>query len=252
MAHSGSTVSSTQRSEEEDDASGDSGDDVKRQKSSATASRPPPSKHKPFKKPSTNTSRRKAEDDDDDDDLDDDDEDGASGGKRSTSSAKANKKRTNGTEKTKKPMHSASVSRKPSANKSTHGKEKRAKSSKSKSGTDDADASGNEMFHYDTEECSARPCKQPQDIAIDWIQCDKCTLWYHQVCVGLKPSDANVDTYYCPYCKKQLPFDTRSKELIRFTLWPKSKICTYEQIRHRRCLNQEESIARTTDVVLIS
>ncbi|VDN15359.1 unnamed protein product [Dibothriocephalus latus] len=62
--------------------------------------------------------------------------------------------------------------------------------------------SGGELYHYDTEECSARPCKHPQDVAIDWIQCDKCSNWYHQVCLGLRASEANVDVYYCPYCKK--------------------------------------------------
>lgn len=59
-----------------------------------------------------------------------------------------------------------------------------------------------DIYHYDLEECSAKPCKHPQDAAIDWIQCDKCTQWYHQVCVGVKASEANVDTYFCPYCKK--------------------------------------------------
>uniref|UniRef100_A0A0X3PX69 FHA domain-containing protein n=1 Tax=Schistocephalus solidus TaxID=70667 RepID=A0A0X3PX69_SCHSO len=62
--------------------------------------------------------------------------------------------------------------------------------------------SGGELYHYDTEECSARPCKHPQDVSIDWIQCDKCSNWYHQVCLGLRASEANVDVYYCPYCKK--------------------------------------------------
>ncbi|VEL24962.1 unnamed protein product [Protopolystoma xenopodis] len=72
---------------------------------------------------------------------------------------------------------------------------------KSGGGSSGQSGTANELFHYDTEECSARPCKQPQDNAIDWIQCDKCTLWYHQICIGCKPSEADVETYYCPYCK---------------------------------------------------
>ncbi|CAL8099787.1 unnamed protein product [Calicophoron daubneyi] len=208
MAQSGSTVSSTQRSDGEEDASGDSGDDVKRSRPENNTTKSS-GRHKPFKKPGAGGNRRKLEDeDDDDDDLDDDDDDDmddGSVGKRSSSSSKALKKRTNGAEKSKKPPHPSSMSRKSTGSKTGNPKEKRgrtSKSGKSGGGDTDGDASGSDMFHYDTEECSARPCKQPQDIAIDWIQCDKCALWYHQVCVGLKPSDANVETYFCPYCKK--------------------------------------------------
>ncbi|KAG5441748.1 hypothetical protein CSKR_112889 [Clonorchis sinensis] len=132
---------------------------------------------KSFKKPGTNTSRRKADEDEEDDDLDDDGDDemnGASVGKRSSSSAKAAKKRTttNGAEKNKKPTHSSSslVRKSTTGSELSQPKEKRAKAGKGNKGSGpdgDADASGNEMFQYDTEECSDRPCKQPQDIAID-------------------------------------------------------------------------------------
>ncbi|CAH8506202.1 unnamed protein product [Dicrocoelium dendriticum] len=203
----GSTVSSTQRSDIEDEASEGSADEVKRSKpnlSSATSVRNT-NRHKTFKKPNASASRRKLEDDEED--SEEDGEEGADDSfvdRRSSLSTKSSKKKTNGIEKSKRSTHANSASRKPSATKSSHAKEKRVKSGKSKGSVDgDAEGSGSEMFHYDSgEECSARPCKQPQDIAIDWIQCDKCTLWYHQVCVGIKPSDANVDTYYCPYCKK--------------------------------------------------
>ncbi|GAA52192.1 hypothetical protein CLF_107491 [Clonorchis sinensis] len=190
-AQAGSTVSSTQRSDGEDDMSDDSAPDLKRPKSAGTgAMAVAAGRHKSFKKPGTNTSRRKADEDEEDDDLDDDGDDemdGASVGKRSSSSTKAVKKRTtaNGAEKNKKPTHSSSssVRKSTTGSKLSQPKEKRAKTGKGNKGSGpdgDADASGSEMFHYDTEECSARPCKQPQDIAIDWIQCDKCTLWYHQ------------------------------------------------------------------------
>ncbi|VDM32595.1 unnamed protein product [Hydatigera taeniaeformis] len=55
----------------------------------------------------------------------------------------------------------------------------------------------------DQEECSARTCKKPAGTAIDWIQCDKCSKWYHQICLNLTPEEANVDVYYCPSCTKK-------------------------------------------------
>ncbi|KAH9278859.1 Lysine-specific demethylase 5B [Echinococcus granulosus] len=55
----------------------------------------------------------------------------------------------------------------------------------------------------DQEECSARTCKKPAGTAIDWIQCDKCSKWYHQICLNLTPEEADVDVYYCPSCTKK-------------------------------------------------
>ncbi|CAH8834644.1 unnamed protein product [Trichobilharzia szidati] len=224
-AQPGSTVSSTQRSDGEDDSIGSSDDesvDAKRPRSNAAsggggggggagsgaASRN--ANRQKFKKPAT--SNRLKVDEEDDIDSNDDDDNSTSKRLSSAASSKSMKKRSNGTEKVKK-SHSNSVSRKSSSSTTKPGhmhssKEKRRSGKSSKSGggydaeDDTAAAAGGDMFHYDSEECSARPCKQPQDIAIDWIQCDRCALWYHQVCLGLKPSEANVETYYCPYCKK--------------------------------------------------
>ncbi|TNN17689.1 Protein FraH isoform 3 [Schistosoma japonicum] len=182
-AQPGSTVSSTQRSDNEDDSIGSSDSEsaeTKRPKSNTTSSASRTANRQKFKKPAS-SNRHKVEEDDGDsnDDLDDN-----SNSKRlSSGGSKTIKKRSNGTDKVKK-SHSNSVSRKSGGTKlgHIHNKEKRRSGKSTKSGSFDAedDTGGGDMFHYDSEECSARPCKQPQDIAIDWIQCDRCTLWYHQ------------------------------------------------------------------------
>lgn len=61
----------------------------------------------------------------------------------------------------------------------------------------------NFVAEEDQEECSAKNCKKPQGTAIDWIQCDKCAKWYHQVCLSLSAQEADVDVYYCPSCCKK-------------------------------------------------
>nr|CAH8833955.1 unnamed protein product [Trichobilharzia regenti] len=208
-AQPGSTVSSTQRSDGEDDSIGSSDDDesidAKRPRSNAAASgggaggggggsagagaSSRNANRQKFKKPAATSNRLKV---DEDDDMDSNDDDDNSTSKRLSSAASSKsslKKRSNGTEKVKK-SHSNSVSRKSSSttkqpSSHMHSKEKRRSGKSSKSGGYDAEddtaaAAGGDMFHYDSEECSARPCKQPQDIAIDWIQCDRCALWYHQ------------------------------------------------------------------------
>ncbi|KAF5399543.1 hypothetical protein PHET_07515 [Paragonimus heterotremus] len=227
----GSTVSSTQRSDWEDEASDDSGDDPKRIKtaSGTPATARTANKHKPFKKPGTSTNRRKLDDEEEDEESeeDDDDLDDTSAEKRSSSAAKTNKKKTNGTEKNKKSIVPNSVSRKPSGTKVGHKeKDKRIKPNKGSKGggvDGDADASGNEMFHYDTEECSARPCKQPQDIAIDWIQCDKCTLWYHQKLTSVLTARNNQDVIEA-YLELKLDADKLDDESNISKILPPSKV----------------------------
>ncbi|XP_018645932.1 hypothetical protein Smp_163540 [Schistosoma mansoni] len=182
-AQPGSTVSSTQRSDGEDDSIGSSDEstDAKRPRSNTTSSAQRTANRQKFKKPAS--SNRHKVDEEDDEDSNEDPDDSSSNKRLSSAGSKTIKKRSNGTDKIKK-SHSNSVSRKSSGTKPghTHNKEKRRSGKSSKSGGFDAedDAGGGDMFHYDSEECSARPCKQPQDIAIDWIQCDRCTLWYHQ------------------------------------------------------------------------
>ena len=37
---------------------------------------------------------------------------------------------------------------------------------------------------------------------VHWVQCDKCELWYHLYCIGLKPHDIKEDEdFICKFCK---------------------------------------------------
>ena len=53
----------------------------------------------------------------------------------------------------------------------------------------------------DDEACSARPCKHPSSDEVDWVQCDTCEQWYHNLCVGITAETAaELESYICPYC----------------------------------------------------
>merc|ERR1719468_1370635 len=54
------------------------------------------------------------------------------------------------------------------------------------------------------DDCSAvnPKCKRPTGKQVHWVQCDKCELWYHLFCIGLKPHDIKEDEdFVCKYCK---------------------------------------------------
>ena len=37
---------------------------------------------------------------------------------------------------------------------------------------------------------------------VHWVQCDKCELWYHLFCIGLRPADIKEDEdFNCKTCK---------------------------------------------------
>ena len=39
-------------------------------------------------------------------------------------------------------------------------------------------------------------------LKVHWVQCDKCELWYHLFCIGLKPHDIKEDEdFVCKNCK---------------------------------------------------
>jgi len=54
------------------------------------------------------------------------------------------------------------------------------------------------------DDCSASnpKCKKPTGKQVHWVQCDKCELWYHLFCIGLKPHDIKEDEdFNCKNCK---------------------------------------------------
>merc|ERR1711913_226286 len=60
-----------------------------------------------------------------------------------------------------------------------------------------------ELAAADSEDdCSAPKCKRPTGKQVHWVQCDKCELWYHLFCIGLKPHDIKEDEdFVCKFCK---------------------------------------------------
>lgn len=55
--------------------------------------------------------------------------------------------------------------------------------------------SDNESDEY----CSSH-CYSPQDDIVDWIQCEKCFKWFHDVCVGVNPGEADNLDFKCNLC----------------------------------------------------
>nr|CDS29667.1 lysine specific demethylase lid [Hymenolepis microstoma] len=53
---------------------------------------------------------------------------------------------------------------------------------------------------YDYPYCAAKSCLTPAGASIDWICCDTCEKWYHQICLRLKI--APEGDYECPPCSK--------------------------------------------------
>ncbi|KAH9495294.1 Lysine-specific demethylase 5A [Bulinus truncatus] len=53
------------------------------------------------------------------------------------------------------------------------------------------------------EDCSAFKCQRPTGEAVNWVQCDRCELWFHLLCVGLKKEEVrDEDDYVCFSCKE--------------------------------------------------
>lgn len=44
------------------------------------------------------------------------------------------------------------------------------------------------------------------DESISWVQCEKCELWFHFVCIGVDPKHLAKADYFCVICK--LPNDS--------------------------------------------
>ncbi|XP_013066570.2 lysine-specific demethylase 5A-like isoform X1 [Biomphalaria glabrata] len=53
------------------------------------------------------------------------------------------------------------------------------------------------------EDCSAYKCQRPTGEAVNWVQCDKCELWFHLLCVGLKKEEVrDEEDYVCFSCRE--------------------------------------------------
>uniref|UniRef100_A0A1I8HHV5 [histone H3]-trimethyl-L-lysine(4) demethylase n=1 Tax=Macrostomum lignano TaxID=282301 RepID=A0A1I8HHV5_9PLAT len=52
--------------------------------------------------------------------------------------------------------------------------------------------------------CSAGVrCSQPTGGQVNWVQCDRCTEWYHWLCVGVRSDAELVGSYYCSRCLRR-------------------------------------------------
>ena len=57
-------------------------------------------------------------------------------------------------------------------------------------------------YEYPDERCALQQlCKNPTKKPIDWVLCEKCDLWYHQVCQGVTESEVENISFYCHACK---------------------------------------------------
>ncbi|GFR98729.1 lysine-specific demethylase 5A [Elysia marginata] len=53
------------------------------------------------------------------------------------------------------------------------------------------------------DDCSAAKCLKPIGEAVNWVQCDRCELWFHLLCVGMKAEDIRDDEdYVCFSCRE--------------------------------------------------
>lgn len=53
------------------------------------------------------------------------------------------------------------------------------------------------------DDCSASnpKCRRPTGKQVHWVQCDRCELWYHLFCIGLKPHNIKEDEdFNCKNC----------------------------------------------------
>ncbi|THD24238.1 Lysine-specific demethylase 5C [Fasciola hepatica] len=53
-----------------------------------------------------------------------------------------------------------------------------------------------------SDECAARPCENPRTGTVEWIACDGCGRWFHQLCVGIRHRSQVPEVYECPRCSR--------------------------------------------------
>jgi hypothetical protein len=80
-----------------------------------------------------------------------------------------------------------------------------------------------------------------------WTQCDKCTSWFHNSCVGIKRKLAQSDQYCCSYCKWKPMFFwlvdylfARCSFDLWFTQWSKIALCTWTKLVRSRLFDMNE------------
>lgn len=56
-------------------------------------------------------------------------------------------------------------------------------------------------YHYTNDRCALNNnCKRPDAEHLDWVQCDKCKKWFHQICLGFSKSEYTAASYFCKNC----------------------------------------------------
>lgn len=68
---------------------------------------------------------------------------------------------------------------------STLAKHGSAQSSASLSKKKFVEPNSDDEFSADEDTCQAKPCLNPRSGTVEWIACDICACWFHQICVGI-------------------------------------------------------------------
>nr|KAG5711307.1 hypothetical protein BaRGS_006004 [Batillaria attramentaria] len=88
--------------------------------------------------------------------------------------------------------------------------------------------SGQDMDSDDDndEDCSAAKCLRPIGEEVNWVQCDKCELWFHLLCVGLgKDEVSEEEDYVCFTCVRlNNPSATRTVDGVEIKQEPEDDV----------------------------
>ncbi|KAF6780310.1 hypothetical protein AHF37_00243 [Paragonimus kellicotti] len=52
------------------------------------------------------------------------------------------------------------------------------------------------------DDCAASPCQHPRTGTVEWIACDSCGQWFHQLCVGIRNKNQVPKDFVCTACMK--------------------------------------------------
>ncbi|KAA3677020.1 uncharacterized protein DEA37_0009622, partial [Paragonimus westermani] len=62
--------------------------------------------------------------------------------------------------------------------------------------------SGSAQAITDEDDCAASPCQHPRTGTVEWIACDSCGQWFHQLCVGIRSKNQVPKDFVCTTCLK--------------------------------------------------